>query len=106
VGGSCRQGRMLNLTALISILAGITLGQRFKVFVLVPVMALIIVLAIIIGISNTERQTIVADAAVAILGLQIGYMLGIGLRHLMLLLRAGRLRSGSLTSAARRHAGR
>jgi uncharacterized membrane protein len=97
---------MLTLTVAISILAGIALGQRFKVFVLGPAMALIIALAIILGTLSTESRTIVATTSVAVLGVQIGYMLGIGLRHLTLLLRASRFRPGSFTGVKPLHVGR
>jgi hypothetical protein len=87
--------------AMISLLAGMVLGQRFKVPVLVPATALGLVLAIGAGIAHADAVgSIVLMAAVTATSLQIGYFAGIGIRHLMVVARASRLRVANLTGSA------
>ena len=74
--------------AIIGLLVGIFLAQRFKVLVLAPVGA---------GIARANAVWALGlTAAVTIVGLQIGYLLGIGIRHLIVVARASRLRAASL----------
>jgi hypothetical protein len=83
--------------AIISLLVGMFLGQRFKVLVLAPVILLTLILAIGAGIARVDAVWALGlTAAVTIVGLQIGYLLGIGIRHLIVVARAIRLRAASL----------
>ena len=79
--------------ALVSLLIGLVLAQRFKVLSLIPVILLTLLFALIAELSGANAAWSSAlTAAAAIAGLQLGYFLGIGLRQLMLIARANRLR--------------
>jgi hypothetical protein len=84
--------------AIIGLLVGTFLAQRFKVLVLAPVILLFaVILAFGAGIARADAGwTVGLTAAVTIVGLQIGYLLGIGIRHLIVAARASRLRAASL----------
>jgi len=86
--------------AIISLLVGTALGQRFKVLALAPVILLIMVLAAAAWMAGAGSVGAIGTTAiVAIAGVQLGYLLGLGIRHLALLGRANRLRSASLASS-------
>lgn len=68
--------------SLISLLIGAALGQRFKVVVLLPAGAMALLAAVRTGVA--EAQTvweIILLAAAAATCLQIGYFVGIYIRH-------------------------
>jgi len=80
------------MATLLGLLIGTILGQRFKALVLVPAVLLIVLLAICAGIVGTNPAwSVGACAAMALVGLQFGYLLGIGIRYLRVLARANRL---------------
>ena len=84
--------------AIISFLVGLALAQRFKVLVLIPAILLTLVFAVVAGLSGAAAGWASAlTAVIVITGLQIGYLIGIAIRQVMLLARAHRLRAGSLT---------
>jgi len=65
----------------ISFVAGIALGQWFRVLILVPVMSLALVGTIAAGIARADDVWSIAFVAIAVVtGLQIGYLIGIWLR--------------------------
>jgi hypothetical protein len=65
----------------ISLVAGIALGQWFRVLILVPVMSLALVGTIAAGIARADDVWSLAFVAIAVVtGLQIGYLIGIWLR--------------------------
>lgn len=80
----------------ISLLVGIALGQRFKVFVLALVVVLALLLALVVGVLRAEVGNIALVTVASIVSLQIGYFFGIGIRHLMVVVRYNRLHSNSL----------
>jgi hypothetical protein len=81
---------MMTLTIL-SLLAGLILGQRFKVLVLVPAIPLALLLAVGTGITRADGFWWTALMAVAgCTALQIGYLLGLAIRPLPVIGRAGR----------------
>jgi hypothetical protein len=83
----------MTLFIVISLLFGMALGQRFKVLVLVPAIALTLVLTIGTGIGHADALgAIVAMAVATIASLQVGYLSGTGIRHLVVAARASRLR--------------
>jgi hypothetical protein len=97
---------MISLSV-ISFLFGAVLAQRFKVLVLVPAMAIIIMLSV--GVGSTDASPawwIVLLAVVASTCLQLGYFAGIGIRHRLVTTRSQE--SSSLTTAetSARHAAR
>ena len=68
------------ISALLSLLTGAVLGMRFRVFVLLPAIAVTVasILAIEVATSHPAgRAAIVAVAAIATL--QIGYLCGVGI---------------------------
>ena len=94
------------LLAIFTFLVGAALGQRFTVLVLVP--AILVTLGVAIGLGVARAQalgTIILVTVAAVASLQIGYLLGVGIRQLIQG-RASRLRSSSFadSSEARRPA--
>lgn len=76
-------GAAMLTVSLISLLVGVALGQRFKVMVLMPAGAMGLALAIGTGIAHGQSAwSIVLTAATAATCMQIGYLAGIGVRHL------------------------
>src|SRR6266566_1425841 len=70
--------------AVVSLLAGMMLGQRFKALVLAPALVLVLMAAVGYGVGQgyTAWQSLPMTAA-AIVSLQIGYLAGIGIRSLI-----------------------
>jgi hypothetical protein len=88
----------------ISLLIGIVLGQRFKMLVLVPSVALTLVLTIGIGLGNAETLgAIFAMVFATIASLQVGYLAGLGIRQLAVAARANRLRGAAFPAPERGH---
>jgi hypothetical protein len=85
--------------AILSLLVGVAIAQRFKVLVLVPAIMIALAFAFISRLvrADTGWTATALIAITIIVGLQIGYLLGIGVRHLLLLARAHRLRAASPT---------
>jgi hypothetical protein len=95
------------LLAIFMFLAGMALGQRFTVLALVPAILLAIVIAVGLGVARSQTAGTIALVTVATVAcLQIGYLLGLGVRQLTASGRASRERSGSFadSSSARRTA--
>jgi hypothetical protein len=91
---------------LISLLAGMVLGQRFKVLAVVPAMAAWSLVAIGFGIALSEGlgHTVLL-AALAVAGLQIGYFAGVVIRYSLAAARTSGLRTASVQgSQPTRHA--
>jgi membrane protein DedA with SNARE-associated domain len=79
---------------LVSLLIGMALGQRFKVLVLVPGSGLAFIVAVLIGITRAEAAwTIVLMSVGVAASLQVGYLVGTTIRHLLVAARASRLRT-------------
>ena len=86
--------------AILNLLVGMLLGQRFKVLVLVPAIAVSLVLVLGSGIARSQSpETLGLSAIAAIVALQIGYLFGLGIRHLLVVVRAGRLRAASFANS-------
>jgi len=88
------------LPAILSLLVGMVLAQRFKVLILVPAISLTLVLmggAVMVNPTGTSIAAL--TATVVIVGLQIGYVLGIAIRHLMVVARANRRRASGLANS-------
>jgi|ERR1700733_3255425 hypothetical protein len=72
----------VSIIALASFLAGIALGLRFKVLILIPTIAGVLALASGIGIVHHNGfWTILLSGGLAVTSLQIGYLTGAGFRH-------------------------
>jgi len=82
-------------------LVGAALGQRFTVVILVPATLVTLGLAIGLGIVRAQLPgTIALLTMAAIVCLQLGYLVGLGVRQ-MAQSRASRLRSGSFADSSR-----
>jgi hypothetical protein len=92
------------MVLLVCLLTGVVLGQRFKVLMLLPatVPALLFAL-LIIAMHGATVGRLLAAALIATASLQIGYLVGIGLRHLIIVERASRagFRKLAVSAAAR-----
>jgi hypothetical protein len=87
------------ILSMVSLLVGAVLGQHFKVMVLIPAIAVVLVLAVVTGVTHAQTAwSIVIMAVAAATSLQIGYLLGIAIRHV--LAAALSSRSSSLTPPA------
>jgi len=88
------------LLAIFVLLVGIALGQRFNVLVLVPAVLTTLGVAVGLGIAFSQAPgTIILFTLAAIACLQIGYLLGLGIRQLIEA-RASRLRSASFAESS------
>ena len=77
--------------SIICLLAGLVLGQRFKVLVLVPATALMLALTVVAGLAGGYSIPLLVFAAVAAaVSLQIGYLLGLGIHQVLIGVRANR----------------
>ena len=82
---------MTILLVVISLVAGIALGQWFKILILVPVMSLALVGTIAAGIARADNGWSIALMAIAVVtALQIGYLIGIWLRSFIVAARFAR----------------
>jgi hypothetical protein len=88
------------LLGIFTLLAGMVLGQRFRVLTLVPAGLLTLLVAIGAGAALGETSgQIGLNAVIAIVSIQLGYLFGLGIRHLLLVSRARRLRAASFESS-------
>jgi hypothetical protein len=92
------------IVALLCMLAGMVLGQRFKVLLLVPATALLLALTAAGGALHGDAfwpTALVAVAAAA--SLQTGYLFGLGIRHALMGNRAASSDASLARSAPTRH---
>ena len=88
----------------ISLLVGMALAQRFRVLVLFPAILLTLFLAIGAAMMRPEPDwRLGLTALITVVGLQVGYLAGIGIRHLTVLACASRRPTGPLTSSTPPH---
>ena len=88
----------------LTLLIGMVLGQRFKVVVLMPTIALVLAVTICVGIARADAPFYVAVlTAAAIAAVQVGYVAGIGIRYLTVIARANRRRAVRATLTPHRH---
>lgn len=76
------------------LLLGMLLGQRFKVLILVPFIVLVLALALAESAMPVSRFA-PAEMVAAAVSLQIGYLLGVCIRYLLVAEPAGRSRANS-----------
>ena len=70
--------------SMISFLVGAVLGQRFKIVVLIPAFAIVLIFVVGTGVALAQTAWwIVLMAAAAVTCLQIGYLVGIGVHHVL-----------------------
>jgi hypothetical protein len=93
----------MTISALVGLLLGMLLAQRFTVLILIPVMLVSIILLVSIGLGRGEQLWMVAAATtLTVIALQIGYLIGMAVHHLVVLARASRLHSSSLNNPLQR----
>jgi predicted neutral ceramidase superfamily lipid hydrolase len=81
------------IITLLSLLAGMVLGQRFKVMILVPLSAVALLATMATrAAAGDSLWHVVLGAAIVVTSLQIGYLIGVGARYALIVSRAGRLR--------------
>ncbi len=67
--------------AVISVVAGIGLGLRFKVVILVPAVTFVVIFAITVGIARGDHFWSIIVAMVTVgTAVQLGYLVGIVIR--------------------------
>jgi hypothetical protein len=67
--------------AVISFLAGIALGLRYKVVILVPAVILVVIFAMIVGIARGDHfWSIILAMVIVGTAVQLGYLVGIAIR--------------------------
>ena len=81
---------------LISLLVGMVLGHHFKVLVLLPAIAIVILAMISAEIAGADRWQTALTAIAASVVLQLGYMAGYGIRRFTAAARASRRRAFSV----------
>jgi membrane protein DedA with SNARE-associated domain len=68
----------------ISLLVGALLGQRFRVMVLMPATAIVLLIAVGTGATHVYTAwSIILMAVAAATSMQIGYLIGIGVHHVL-----------------------
>jgi hypothetical protein len=88
---------MLVELATITFVAGIALGLRYRVVILLPVVVLVIIFALIVGIARGDPVwSIVLAAAISATAVQLGYLAGILLERLIAARSQSNLTEGSL----------
>jgi hypothetical protein len=81
---------------LLSVLAGMVLGQRFKVLALLPAIVVTLLVTIAAGLARAETPWLLALSGIlGIVGIQVGYLLGLGVRQLTAGARGARLPAAS-----------
>jgi hypothetical protein len=69
---------------IIDVLAGIALGLRYKVLILIRAVVLVILFTLIVGIARGDGfPSIVLAVAIAGAGIQVGYLVGAQIRALV-----------------------
>ena len=80
---------MLTLS-LVSLLVGAVLGMRFKALILLPAIFATLLAILAVGISSAAAFSVIALAMVlATTCLQLGYLVGVAMRHAVALTRTG-----------------
>ena len=87
----------MSMLILLVFLLGAILGMRFKVLVLIPVIAFALIAILVGGVTRGDSASAILIAIVLVsIGLQIGYLSGIATRYTIALARAGRVRESSV----------
>ena len=83
--------------SIVCLLAGLVLGQRFKVLVLVPATGLMVVLTVVGSLAGGYAlRFLVFVAVAAAVSLQVGYLLGLGIHQVLFGIRAIRTNANSV----------
>jgi len=89
------------IALILSLTAGMVLGQRFKVLILLPATGLAIIAATGAGMAHGDHGWSIVLLAIAVtVALQIGYLIGTGIRSLLAAGRASRVHGTSVPTPA------
>jgi hypothetical protein len=81
--------------AIIGVVAGIVLGLRYKILILVPAVLFAMILAIIIGIGRADSfWSIVLTTVALVVAVQLGYLAGIAVHAVIAAIRPPRKEDG------------
>lgn len=95
------------ILSLVSLLVGAVLAQYFKISVLVPASAIVLLFAIGSGVTHAQPVwLIVLTTTIASISMQIGYFIGIVVHHFRSASLASRSSSLASHAASARHAAR
>jgi hypothetical protein len=88
------------VTAILSLLCGMVLGQRFKMLILAPFSLLMLLVGIAMSLTHAATpQGLALNIVAPIVCLQCGYLLGLGIRQLSVLARAKQAPAASVVSS-------
>ena len=91
------------VSALTSIMIGAVLASRYRVLALLPAFVLSsLVGAVAAFATNISLWALAVTLFIVIMGLQCGYVLGVGFWHIRLIIRAYRIRTASFLLARAR----
>jgi len=83
--------------AVISVFAGVVLGLRFKVLILVPAVMFAMMFALLVGVARADRVLSIVLTMIALgAAVQIGYVAGIAVRAIVEWARALLVRNRNL----------
>lgn len=72
----------MTLLAVVGFLAGLALGQRFTVMIVIPGTVVLLVLAVETGVTHANTPWLIAlTTVVAAASMQLGYLVGIGVQN-------------------------
>jgi hypothetical protein len=72
------------ILTMVSFLVGAVLGQHFRVMILMPAIVIVLIVAVVTGVTHAHAAwSIVLMAVASATSIQIGYLVGIGIRHLL-----------------------
>jgi hypothetical protein len=81
------KGMMVNV---VSLVAGLLLGWRFKVMALIPAILMVLILVLATGGARNPVWWTVVLGTAAVTSLQIGYLAGVCLLHILAAARSSR----------------
>jgi len=65
-----------------ALLCGAVLGLRFKVFILLPTIVILVGVLVVLGdLRGVDPWSLAASAGLATIGIQLGYLCGAGVRY-------------------------
>jgi hypothetical protein len=72
------------LLGMISVSIGAVLAQRFKIMILLPATVMVLMTAVAAGIAQTHTAWwAIMVAAIVGISMQVGYIVGLGIRHVL-----------------------
>jgi len=83
----------------VGVVAGIVLGLRYKILILVPALMVAMIFAIIVGVASADSfWSIVLTTVAVVIVVQLGYLAGIAIREVIAAIRSPRKGDGDSNS--------